>query len=118
MSAVGLGDLRILLSQYFGTVGAVSLSGPQQAATNFGTFTATTSGNVSIFLALDTAGVHVSMADLTLDKVFRGVDDGRYIPPNQWQIFKAVVVAGHTYAFQVSAACSVALTVVYTPLAP
>ena len=118
MSAIGLGDLKILLSQYFSTVGAVNYSGAVAAATDFGVFTASMSGNVSILVAVDDTMGHLTLADKTLDGVYRGVDEGRQFPPKQWQIFKSVVVAGHQYAFQFSvASTSLALVVVYNPLA-
>ena len=118
MSAIGIGDLKILLSQYFASVGAVEFSGAVQPSTDFGVFTASISGNVSILVALDDTMGHLTLADKTLDGLYRGVDEGRQFPPKQWQIFKSVVVAGHQYAFQFSvASASLALVVVYNPLA-
>ncbi len=117
MSAVGLGDLRILLSQYFATVGAVEFSGAVVAGQDFGGFVATVTGTVGILISVDDISAHLAMADKTLDDVYRGVDDGRFFPSKQWQVFKSIVVSGHQYAFQLSASsASTALVVTYAPL--
>jgi len=116
MAAIGLGDLRNLLAEYFATIGAVSISEPVTANTPFANFTAAVSGVCSIMVAVDTPGVHLALADLSLDQVFRGVDGGRYLFIQDWMLLQFVAITGHDYAFQVTKDCTIALQVTYSPL--
>jgi hypothetical protein len=116
MASIGVGDLRQLLQLYFSTSAPVDMSGPVDANTSIGEFTATVTGTCSIFVSVDTSGVHLQMADVTLDNVYRGVDGGQYLLVDEWQIFVFRTIVGHTYSFQVTKACSIALQVTYNPL--
>lgn len=113
---IGVGDLKILLGQFLSTTTPVSFSGAVSAQTPFAEFKATTGGMCGIFVGVDTSGVHLSLADLTMDGQFRGVDSGRYLMVDDWNMLQFALVAGHDYAFQTNGDCDIAIVVATSPL--
>lgn len=112
MSALGIGDLRLLL----GTQSALRFpTAPVAANTPFGQFVARSTGICSIFVLVDAPMVHLSVTSQGLTQT-GGVDGGRYLDVGQWNMFQFLAVAGDTYSFQVTAPCDVTLDVAYSPL--
>ena len=114
--SIGLGDLKILLGQFLSTNEAVTFSDQVVGQTPFAEFKALQTGSCRIMIGCDTSGIHLSMADLTLDGVFRGVDSGRYLMVGDWNLLEGSVVAGHDYAFETNGDADVAIIVTITPV--
>lgn len=89
----------------------VSFSGPVKDKVPFGQFKATASGLCTILVGVGTAGIHLSMADQSLDGVFRCVNSNQPLPIGDWYGFSFPVVENHEYAFRTNADCALALVV-------
>lgn len=108
--ALGYGDMKRLMS----SANPVLIKfGPATTGDPFGQFTSNVTGRCSIFVLVDTNGVHLELTGLGTTG---GVDGGRYLMQDQWNDFSFVAVLGEEYSFQVTKDCNIALAVAYSPL--